>query len=100
MPTVKVVDNTFADTKSNQQIAIDSWMNLSNKQQSFLNELAASWKGSSGTSYRGAVKELSSQTLQGLFMLQAIANQTHKAQLTFKEADHDASTMFKPLISR
>ena len=84
---VKVDSAAFSQAVSKQQSVINTMINLAGKEQTFLNKLADVWKGDSGAAFRNAITQVARQTNSGLFMIQAISNQTKTVHTLFQDAD-------------
>ena len=84
---VKVDKGKFAQTKTKQQTAIENLRTHHNEQQAVFGELTSTWKGAGGDSFRGCAKEISSQTLMGIFTISSLDNQAQNAKEYFETVD-------------
>jgi len=94
---IRLSEVTVDNTISAQQRGINQLLDLSNAQDTLLNELADAWTGTGRPDYNQAIREVRNQTLKGLFMLQTLSNQTDRARLRFRETDQRlarATTIF------
>jgi len=60
---------------------------IQNDQTTFLGNLADTWKGSGGASFRDAIKEIASETEMGTFVIKSITQRTTFAKNYFNGMD-------------
>ena len=69
-------------------------------QQKYLSTLIAAWTGSSGSLFQSAAEEISRETLTGLLMINALADQTAKANNTMKTGDAELAATIVPVTGK
>jgi len=84
---IKLDSAAFSTTWATQRQALATLQACCTRQQSALSALSGVWKGAGGDAFRGCAKELSTESLTGLFMVTIISNQIMRAQNTMEATD-------------
>jgi uncharacterized protein YukE len=86
---IKVDKGKFAQTQARQQAAIEAMRTCHNEQQAVFGELSSSWKGAGGDAFRECAKEITSQTLMGIFTISTLNTQAQNAKSYLETIDQN-----------
>jgi uncharacterized protein YukE len=82
---VKVDKSEFSLAKTKLAAAAEKLRQCHSEQQNLLHNLTSGWKGKGGDSFRDCAREISAQTLMGIFMITSLNSKAATAQ-----SDHEA----------
>jgi len=81
---IKIDKSEFSQTKTKMETAVENLRQYHNEQQTVLGDLTSTWKGRGGDSFRDCAREISTQTLMGIFMITTL-NTKATTSLSYNE---------------
>ena len=84
---IRVDLSGFPETRAMQTMALDNLKNYSNKLESALKRLDSSWQGVAGNAFRTCEKEITAETLIGVFAITSMRNKLDLIQNTITSTD-------------
>ena len=89
---IKVNKNKFEQTKAKQESALEDMRACHNEQQVVFGELTSTWKGAGGDAFRDCAKEISSETLMGIFTISSLNSQAQNAKGYLETVDKNLAS--------